>query len=794
MPEEQKSDYEREANRLSATVRRMKDLKEKLQDLVSDRRERVVSIRRDFWDDVSLNAEADDELMETAASIRAQAGVLRQQERTLLHAHDTLRKLERSMEEPYFGRIDFTEAESGLRETVYIGIMSLADPDTDELLVYDWRAPIAGMFYDYPPGPASYHVPSGDTIHGELTLKRQYLIQGGRLVDYFDTGLRIGDGLLAQLLGRSADDKMKSIVTTIQSEQNEIIRDTKSRVVIVQGAAGSGKTSVALQRVAYLLYRYRNALSSDNMVLFSPNRLFSDYVSNVLPELGEANMRQTTFQEHLERELNGAAAVEDAYDQLEAQLTQPEGDVRQIVRSEGIRYKSSLGFAHAIGAYAKLLEREGMLFTDFKVKDRVVLEGSRIAERFYSHRVERPMWERMELLADWLVSELEELKEEAAKRYYRRLLKAPNYLGAEPELKTMARKQAKKRYDPLIEQAKRFEFWDLGELYARLFKDESLWSKLEQADGEAGTADGGAAGRLAQLRPSGELWDGICRDTLLRLQRGIVPYEDATPLVDLKGRIEGRQTLSAIRHVLIDEAQDYTPYQFAYLKRLFPRAKFTLLGDWNQGIYQHAQGGGEYRSIAELFQEADTQIYRLTKSYRSTSEIARLAASVLPEREPVEPFERSGERPQVLAAASAGELPQQVWRDVLRLRADGAKTVAILCKTQAESREAFERLQAVRAAAGAEAAGLPPLQLVTKHSASFASELTVLPAALAKGLEFDAVVVYNAGASVYSSERERKLFYTVCTRALHRLHLHTVGEPTPFLQDAEVYARPKVEV
>ncbi|WP_052487714.1 RNA polymerase recycling motor HelD [Gordoniibacillus kamchatkensis] len=783
MPEDQKTDFEREASRLSAIVRRMEQLGEKLQELVSDRKERVVAIRRDFWDDVSLNAEYDDELMETAASIRAQAGVLRQQERTLLHAHDTLQKLERSMDAPYFGRIDFTETESGLRENVYIGIMSLVDPDTDELLVYDWRAPIAGMFYDYPPGPASYQVPKGETISGEMTLKRQYLIDGGRLLDYFDTGLRIGDGLLAQLLGRSADDKMKSIVTTIQSEQNEIIRDTESRVVIVQGAAGSGKTSVALQRVAYLLYRYRNVLTSDNMVLFSPNRLFSDYVSNVLPELGEANMRQTTFQEHLERELSAASKVEDAYDQLEAQLTEPEGDPRQAVRSAGIRFKSSAAFADAIAAYAKLLEREGMRFIDFTVKDRVVLEGSRIAERFYAHRTERPMWERMELLSEWLAAELEELKEEAAKRYYRRLLKAPNYLGTEPELKAMARKQAKKRYGPLIEQAKRFEFWDLGELYARLFKDDELWSKLEQTGPE----------RLAPLRPSAGLWEGICRDTLLRLQRGAVPYEDATPIVDLKGRIEGRQTMSAIRHVLIDEAQDYTPYQFSYLKRLFPRAKFTLLGDWNQGIYQHAQGGGEYRSIAELFQEEGTRIYRLTKSYRSTSEIAGLAAAVLPEREPVEPFERGGEPPQLYTAAPA-ELPLQVWRDVMRLRADGAGTMAVLCKTQAEAREAFERLQAARAAAGAEAAGLPPLQLVTKESAGFSSSLAVLPAALAKGLEFDAVVVYNAGAAVYCSERERKLFYTVCTRALHRLHLHAVGEPTPFLQGTELYRGAGVEV
>jgi DNA helicase-2/ATP-dependent DNA helicase PcrA len=714
------------------------------------------------------------------------------------------------------------------------------------------------MFYDYPPGPASYDVPKGGTIHGEMTLKRQYLIRGGQLADYFDTGLRIGDGLLAQLLGRSADDKMKSIVTTIQGEQNEIIRDTYSRVVLVQGAAGSGKTSVALQRVAYLLYRYRNLLSSDNMVLFSPNRLFSDYISNVLPELGEANMRQTTFQEHLERELGDRRAVEDAYDQFEAQLRLPEGDAREGVRTAGVRYKTSAAFADAIAAYARLLQREGMKFRDFMVKDRIVLPAERLEERFYSYRTDRPLWERMELLSEWLAGELEQLRTEAAQRYYRRLRKTPNYVGADPELKKMAAKQARKRYGPLVEQAKRLDFLDLGGLYMRLFTDESLWSRLDGAAGEyedqaatvaarAAADEGGgavgatapvkaasAAGALRSARPNGELWQGICRDTVERYERGIVPYEDATPLVDLKGRIEGRQTMSAIRHVLIDEAQDYTPYQFSYLKRLFPRAKFTLLGDWNQGIYQHAQGGGEYRSIAELFQEDDTRIYRLTKSYRSTSEIAALAASVLPEREPVEPFERSGRRPQVLPAADAAELARHVWRDVVRLRAEGGvKTVAVVCKTQAEARKAHERLEAARAAwqAGGDAIGcdepggvasaaawgkaeameratmgdsgvavgtvgmagdaasgleLPQLQLITKETVGFSSDLTVIPAALAKGLEFDAVVVYNAGAGSYCSERERKLFYTVCTRALHRLHLHVVGELTPFLQGTPV--------
>lgn len=232
--------------------------------------------------------------------------------------------------------------------------------DNGTFLIYDWRAPISSLYYDGAPGPASYETPGGQ-ITGTMELKRQFVIDNGEIEVMFDTGVTIGDELLQQVLSHSADDRMKSIVATIQKEQNAVIRNDRSRMLVVQGAAGSGKTSAALQRVAYLLYKYREVLQADQMLLFSPNPLFNSYVSTVLPELGEENMQQTTFQMYLEHRLGHEFQLEDVFSQTESLLNAPDGE-EAYIRREGIAYKSSVAFLSAIRQYVNLLEHEGMLF------------------------------------------------------------------------------------------------------------------------------------------------------------------------------------------------------------------------------------------------------------------------------------------------------------------------------------------------------------------------------------------------------------------------------------------------
>ncbi|NOU75986.1 AAA family ATPase [Paenibacillus sp. LMG 31458] len=755
---------ERETQRVASVRANIQQRIEELRQTVDERRSEATAIGRSFWDDISVNADNADDLIETAASMAQQEHVLQGQERSYRLAQDALRKLQRVVDAPYFSRIDFKERGEQEREKIYIGLTSFIDAKTDEILIYDWRAPIASLFYDYPPGPATYRTPEMD-VSGELMLKRQYIIKAGVLQDVFDTGISIGDEMLQQMLSRSADEKMHSIVTTIQREQNQIIRDDRHKVLVVQGAAGSGKTSVALQRIAYLLYKYRTTLSADNMILFSPNSLFSDYVSHVLPELGEATMQQTTFQDYLTHKLSDMGlTLEDPYDQLEFILTGTDQDPAYAARLQSIHYKTSAAFLSVIEAYGEKLKNGGIRFLDLSVGKKVLITADELSERFYSKSSILALGERMEQLSEWMLEKLDEFQADVQKRFYRKMVREPKYLGTEPEMKKMSKVKAHKAIAPLKEKARKLAYVDVLGMYQDLYTNSELHQELMH--------------HSEQRLPAA--WDTISTFTADALAGGMLHYEDATPLVYLKGLVEGQLRVGTIRYCLVDEAQDYSPFHYAYLKKLFPRARFTLLGDWNQGIFTHANASSstdgegqtsEYSSISELMKEDETETIRLVKSYRSTREIVDFASRVLPGGEPIEPFSRSGEAPRVLRAADETELSRLVAEAAKARRDGGASSVAIICKTERETRSAHDSLKPL----------LPGLARITKETLHYEAGVMILPAYLAKGLEFDAVILYDAGAAVYAEAKERKLFYTACTRALHHLDVFYLGELTPFL-------------
>ena len=368
----------------------------------------MVNFRKHFWDDVKVNTDTFDDYLETIISLRQQSQALSVNESNHRQASKRLSELRRMQEVPYFGRIDLLEEGTSTAERIYIGVSTLMDASGENFLIYDWRAPISSVYYDYPPGPVEYTTPGG-VIRGMLEKKWQYIIRGGIIESMFDTSLTIGDEILQQVLGKGTDKHLHSIVATIQQEQNRIIRHDHGRLLIVQGVAGSGKTSAALQRIAYLLYKYRDRLKADQIILFSPNAMFNSYVSTVLPELGEENMQQVTFQEYLNHRLSDTFQVENVYEQLEFVLTASE-DPSYETRIASIRFKASPRFFEAIQSYRQSLELSGMIFKGIKFRGKPIVSAKQITERFYSKDTSIRFHNRIERLTEWLNDRIDEVE------------------------------------------------------------------------------------------------------------------------------------------------------------------------------------------------------------------------------------------------------------------------------------------------------------------------------------------------------------------------------------------------
>ena len=402
------SDLQQEQKRVDSVMETIHEEINRLEEETTRRKNEVVHIRKHFWDEIKVNTDSFDDYLETIIGLRQEAQALSVSQSTHRHASKRLSTLRRMQAVPYFGRICFLEEGNSIQEQIYIGISSLSDTSGENFLIYDWRAPVSSVYYDYQPGYAKYETPGG-TIEGMLEQKWQYLIRGGVLQSMFDTSLTIGDEILQQVLGKGTDKRMHSIVATIQQEQNRIIRHDHGRLLIVHGAAGSGKTSAALQRIAYLLYKYRDRLNADQIILFSPNTMFSHYVSNVLPELGEESMQQVTFQEYLDHRLSKEFQVENPYEQLEYVLTAANTPSYRS-RLASIRFKASSRFFEAIGSYRQSLELSGMLFKGITFRGKPILTAQQIAERFYSHDTSLRFHNRLENLKDWLMKEINEVR------------------------------------------------------------------------------------------------------------------------------------------------------------------------------------------------------------------------------------------------------------------------------------------------------------------------------------------------------------------------------------------------
>lgn len=751
MSEEQK-EKELEQKRVHLIANEIQETIDRLMQQIGKVSSDAHEIRRTFWNDVTVNMDGPDDIDETFFSIKQQAQLLAERERSEKQLEKQINTLSRLKQSPYFGRVDFIEVGEE-SESIYLGITSFMDKEEEKFLIYDWRSPISSIYYDYAPGPAKYVTPSG-IIEGEMTLKRQFIIRNSCVEGMFDTGVTIGDQLLQEVLGNNANSQMKTIVATIQKEQNQIIRNDKSKYLIVQGVAGSGKTSAALQRVAYLLYRHRNTLTSQNIMLFSPNPLFNSYVSTVLPELGEENMQQTTFLEYLGSRIGKKLELEDSFTQLEYLLNNEE-TTEYRAREESILFKSSLEFKKDLDEYIDSLGTDGLEFKNISLKKKVLLSKEQIRDQFYTYDKRILIRDRIELLKDWVVKQLRHHKKlERRKEWVKeeaQFLEKEDFLDAFKKLqarqvddetsfddyaqeeKLLAEIVVSRYFKPMVNQVKKLAFIDYRKIY------ENLMTKLQEDY------------------------------SIARIRNNEIPFEDATPFVYLKDKIEGTLSFSSIRHIFVDEAQDYTPFQFSYLQQLFPNSKMTLLGDINQGIYSHSSEADSF--LPEEWKGEQERII-LTRSYRSTRPIVEFTRAILKNGDIIEPFNREGCMPTLTMVSDDLALRDKVLATIKEQAV--YKTVAVICKTAKESQNVYDQLK-----------DEVDLRLIEKGTISFETGILVIPSYLAKGIEFDSVILYDVAQ--YHRESERRLLYTACTRAMHELHLLSKGVGSSLLEDAKVF-------
>ncbi|HMJ68397.1 MAG TPA: 3'-5' exonuclease [Cyclobacteriaceae bacterium] len=608
------------------------------------------------------------------------------------NAVETRTKIYKLLSSPYFGRIDFT---SGRVDPMplYIGIRSFSDDVTRKGVIFDWRAPVSSMFYDYELGPAEYKTPSG-VVKGQITLKRQYKIRDGRMEFMIENSLNIHDEVLQKELSKSSDDRMKNIVATIQRDQNAVIRNETATVMIIQGVAGSGKTSIALHRVAFLLYRFRDTIRSKDILIISPNKVFADYISNVLPELGEEHIPEVGMDELAAELLENKYRFQTFFQQVYTLLEKP--DDRFVER---IRFKSSFEFLAKLNQYLIHVENNYFQAEEIRVAG-TVIPYPFIMERFKAyHRM--PMLKRFPEMSQDLLQHLRGLVNR----------------------KLTGREKTK-----------------VWEAVPRMFR----------------------IGNVSELYRDFYNWLGR-KDLLVSYNEDGLEYADVFPLIYCKIRLEGTGSYDKVKHLLVDEMQDYTPIHYAVLSRVFQCRK-TILGDISQTVNPYSASSAA--TIEEVFPQGE--MVKLLRSYRSTWEIAQFSLSIKPNPDMI-PMERHGEEPLVKGFEKSEDEVEEIRRMVSQFLASGNQSMGIICKTQRQASMLDDELRSA------------DVHLLTSDSTAFAQGVAITTVHMAKGLEFDEVIIPMVSDKNYNTEVDRSLLYIACTRAMHRLTLTHTSEQSPFI-------------
>lgn len=601
-------------------------------------------------------------------------------------------KIAKLKDSPYFARIDFTPQDDQEASPYYIGRFGFTHQN--QMLIFDWRAPISSMFYDCEIGPAGYDAPVG-RVEGRLSRKRQFKIKHGVMEYALESSVNIQDDILQRELSHTSDEKMKSIIATIQKEQNQVIRNESAKTLIIQGVAGSGKTSIALHRIAFLLYRFKDRLSAKNVTILSPNKVFSDYISNVLPELGEEPIYELSFADIAEVQLEGIISFEADKDPLETHDSK---------WAERVRFKSTLDFLDLLDRYIQQIPERVFEAQDYAF-GRFTAKADWILARFCAYN-KYPVKQRLQKIADDIYErfETDNIREDDLPKA-RTILKSLN--GMLRVKNSIA-------------------------LYKDFYKQMNI------------------------------------PELFIMPEKKTLEWADVYPFLYLHAAFEALKESQTIRHLVIDEMQDYTPAQYAVMNLLFHCQK-TILGDFGQMInpnHLHT-----LQDMGRLYEDAE--LVKLNKSYRSTYEIIHFAKRIQ-NISTLEAIERHGEEPALMKFRDSDDEIRYLQDRIKAFIDSENATLGIIMKTNRSAKTLFDIF-----------ADSYDVHLISPDSTNFANGISITSVQMSKGLEFDEVIIPSADDTTYSSEYDRSLLYIACTRAMHRLTLTYTGQQTKLI-DREV--------
>lgn len=621
-----------------------------------------------------------------------------------------LKELTALKSSPYFGRIDFSEEDFGI-DKMYIGRFGVTPQNTFEPLIVDWRAPVASLFYAGALGEASYDAPK-EKILVNILAKRQFIIKKEKLLGMFDSALDIKDEILQMVLSSNAGEKLKDIIMTIQKEQDDLIRQPRTKTIVVDGVAGSGKTTIALHRVAYLLYNYRKILE-DKVLILGPNNVFMEYISSVLPSLGESGVKQTTFRDF-------------AFDILELSEVMSLKEYMEKVLSgekefaQDIKYKNSIEYKHLLDESVERLDSEYFKMEDLYFMDEIIVSKEDIMDMFYNHYKTMPLFRRSKKIKRIIYSKIRDARDEKVR---------------------FIQNEYQKAVQDLSEEEQNFKVSDLD--FNRRLKIREIIKEV-----------------IKLKRNFISLENENCVELYNKINEyKVLTENDLSGILYLKIKMEGIKLSEEIKHVVIDEAQDYNHLQFLVIKELTKCTSFTIVGDSNQRMIPY-EGKLPMLDIKEILPECNVQEFKLNTSYRSTKEIMEYANKYL-DAEPIVPIVRNGEVVTEKLISNKDELKEFILSKIAVFKNKTYENIAIICKDIKEAEDVFELIK-----------DSEKVKIINKENAVYHSGIVVIPSYFAKGLEFDAVVmVLDKKSDAAEYKQEDKLRYVMATRALHELHV-----------------------